>query len=177
MTTTDEFLTRFQPKHKAAATKPTAASEPKQTMTKPRGKNLIDTRMRSKYKKRCLILRNIVDGISAGGKDWHEFDIRRGICSTPPDRLRKKSQASYQTFRRGIRLLKDDGLIAVFPGASSLGHDQYTVDLTSLEDLPVKIYKSDQSRKAYHRRYYLKRKAKAAADAAVSTTVSTRVQQ
>ena len=145
-----DFMTRFAPE------------EPKlkQPMTKVRARNLIDTRMASSYTKtQCLVLRAIVDGIRVNQKDWQSFDIHSegAVCSTKAERLAAKCHIHVDTFCRATTRLIKDALIFV-AGKGSYGQNQYGVNLTTLESLPLKNLPG--SRKGYQHQKYLERKAK-----------------
>jgi putative NADH-flavin reductase len=127
----------------------------KKPMTKARGRNLIDTRMRSKYTgKTCTTLRCIVDGIQV--KDWRkdEIDAADAVCSATSKTLMQKSQQSKKWYNKIIHILKDAELIFVV-GIGKHGQEQFGVNLTSLEDLPVFNPTDD---KEYKHQWYLKRK-------------------
>lgn len=133
----------------------------KQPLTKTHARNLIDTRMPSKYSdKECLILKAIVDGIDTG-KNWQTFDIHSAtaVSSVRTERILAKAHASISTLLRVLKKLSTDNLIKIHVGEAKAGHDQYSVNLEYLRTLPV--YSTERHRTQYQHEQYLKRKAEA----------------
>jgi hypothetical protein len=151
MTTVEKFILDFGARPEQGQ---------KQPMTKKRAKNLIETRMPSRYpRKTCATLWVIVDSLRVNKAAWQDVDINdpEVITSATAHKLARKSSQHIDGFYRNEKRLREDGLISVV-GTGTYGQAQYHCDLNKLEQMPVKLPKD---RTAYQHAQYLKRKARA----------------